>query len=305
VRRLLDLFSGIGGFSLAARWTGKIKTVAFCEIDPFCQRVLTKHWPDVPIFTDIRALKGVDVGPVDIITGGFPCQPFSQAGKQRGTEDDRHLWPEMSRVIKELRPTWVLGENVGGLAKLGLDQVLSDMESVGYSTRTFDIPACAVDARHVRHRLWIVGFNPHSYANSGGCVYGTTAEYTTERGKYAFCELERFRSIMANSDRRRCGQSDEKQRGFPEFDERSTDVADSKGIRMEGDRPSWEQESGLQVGEGIPRCDCPGSRGGFWISEPNVGRVAHGVPNRVDRLKSLGNAIVPQVAYQILIRMVE
>ena len=154
--QVLDLFSGIGGFSLGLKRAG-METIGFCEIDPFCRKVLTKHWPDVPIHTDIRGLEGKDYkGRAEIICGGFPCQPFSQAGKRRGTEDDRHLWPEMLRVISEVRPTWVIGENVIGFAKLGLDQALTDLENEGYATRTFNIPACAVGAPHIRQRLWIV-----------------------------------------------------------------------------------------------------------------------------------------------------
>lgn len=158
--RVLDLFSGIGGFSLGLERAG-MTTVAFCEIDPFCRAVLRKHWPDVPQFEDVRKLRGEDVGPVDLVCGGYPCQPFSTAGKRGGAEDDRHLWPEMFRIISELRPTWVLGENVAGHITLGLDEVLSDLDALGYASRAFVIPACAVDAPHRRDRVWIV-----AHANS-------------------------------------------------------------------------------------------------------------------------------------------
>jgi len=130
--------------------------VAQCEIDPFCRAVLKKHWPDVQQFEDVRKLRGEDVGPVDLVCGGYPCQPFSQAGKRRGAEDDRHLWPEMRRIISECRPDWVLAENVAGHITLGLDQVLSDLDALGYASRAFVIPACAVDAPHRRDRVWII-----------------------------------------------------------------------------------------------------------------------------------------------------
>ena len=160
--RVLDLFSGIGGFSLGLERAG-FTTVAFCEIEPFCRKVLAKHWPNVKQYTDVRTLTAeqlrADGISVDVICGGFPCQPYSAAGKRLGGEDDRALWPEYFRLIKELRPTWVIGENVVGLITLGLDNVLADLESVGYATRTFDIPACAVGAPHERRRVWIVA-NP-------------------------------------------------------------------------------------------------------------------------------------------------
>lgn len=155
---MLDLFSGIGGFSLAASWTGGIETVAFCEIEPFCQKVLKKHWPDVPIHDDIRTLRGEDVGTVDIVCGGFPCQPFSTAGKSytKGRNDERYLWPEMFRVISEVRPTWVVGENVINFARLELDNALADMEDAGYETATFNISAYGIGAKHPRERIWII-----------------------------------------------------------------------------------------------------------------------------------------------------
>lgn len=150
--KVLDLFSGIriGGFSLGLERTGGFETVAFCEIEKFPRQILAKHWPDVPCFPDIRELKGSDIGAVDVICGGYPCQPFSAAGKRLGAEDDRHLWPEYRRLVEELRPTWVIGENVAGHVSMGLDNVLSDLEALGYATRTFIIPACAVGAFHRR-----------------------------------------------------------------------------------------------------------------------------------------------------------
>ena len=156
--RHLDLFSGIGGFALAARWVGW-ETIGFCEIEPYCQKVLAKNFPGIPIYDDVRELTGETVGHVDIITGGYPCQPFSVAGKRRGVADDRHLWPECARLIRELRPRWVLGENVAGHINMGLDDVLSDLEGLGYTWETFVIPACGVDAPHRRNRVWIVAYS--------------------------------------------------------------------------------------------------------------------------------------------------
>jgi DNA-cytosine methyltransferase len=153
---VLDLFSGIGGFSLGLERAG-METVAFCENDKFCQKVLAKHWPGVPIHDNIEELDGRQYrGTVELVCGGAPCQPFSVAGQQRGTEDDRALWPEMLRVIREVEPLWVIGENVAGIINMELDNVLSDLEDSGYSCQTFVIPACAVDAQHRRDRVWVI-----------------------------------------------------------------------------------------------------------------------------------------------------
>jgi DNA (cytosine-5)-methyltransferase 1 len=240
--RVLDLFSGIGGFSLGLERAG-MKTVAFCEIDPYCRAVLKKHWPDVPIHEDIRKLDGTRIS-ADLVCGGFPCQPFSHAGKRRGSEDDRHLWPQMCRVIAEVRPAWVVGENVPGIIGMELDNVLSDLEALGYATRTFVVPAAAVDARHRRDRIWVV-----AHADGVRCA--------------------------------RLGGGGEE--GTPEHGQA---VADPYLTRLE-------------VGEGIAGDDGEERQaavgGSRWLPEPAVGRVAHGVPSRVDRLRALGNAVVPQV----------
>ena len=160
----LDLFSGIGGFSLGLEATQRINTVAFCEIDSFCTKVLNKNWPTIPVYKDIKELtyeklKADGIGPIDIITGGYPCQPFSQAGRKKGEEDPRHLWPEYFRLIKECRPTWVIGENVSGHIKLGLDSVLADLESEGYAVRTFSISAASIGSNHKRERVWVMAYS--------------------------------------------------------------------------------------------------------------------------------------------------
>ena len=149
----LDLFSGIGGFALAAKWAG-IETVAFSEIDPFCCKVLEKNFPEIPNLGDIHNIK--ERLDVDLITGGFPCQPFSQAGKKRGKEDDRYLWPEFFKVIQQQQPKAALIENVANAAKMVLEIILFDLESAGYQTCVFIIPACAANAPHRRDRLWII-----------------------------------------------------------------------------------------------------------------------------------------------------
>ena len=158
--KVLDLFSGIGGFSLGLERAG-METVAFCEIEEFPRKVLRKHWPDVPIFEDVRELtaeKLKDVGTIDLICGGYPCQPFSTAGKRRGEEDDRHLWPEYLRLIREIRPRYVIGENVAGHVSMGLDNVLSDLEGEGYSWEAFVIPATSVKLPQGRERVWVVAY---------------------------------------------------------------------------------------------------------------------------------------------------
>ena len=174
----IDLFSGIGGFSLAFDSTQKIETVAFCEIEEYPQKVLKKNFPGVPIYNDITELvKNESTRPIwgqgkwqdlecDILTGGYPCQPFSQAGKRKGEEDDRHLWPFMLEIIKQKRPKFIVAENVAGHITLGLDNVLFDLEGEGYSARAVVLPASSVNAHHRRDRVWVIAQDTQEDSNS-------------------------------------------------------------------------------------------------------------------------------------------
>lgn len=195
--KALELFAGIGGIALAAEWAG-IETVAFCERDEFCQKVLKKHWSHVPIFDDIRTLdkqklqsRGVDVGSIELISGGFPCQPYSVAGERRGKEDDRDLWPEMFRIIEEIKPTWVVGENVANFVNMELDRTLFDLESIGYKTRTFLLPASSVGATHRRYRVFVV-----ANSNSEGWPRFLKSDTDTIQGG----EKERFTKLRFDVD---------------------------------------------------------------------------------------------------------
>ena len=179
---MIDLFTGIGAWSYAGHMLG-IETIGFCEYEPECKKVLNKHWPEIKIIDDIKEMKGDEFGYADIITGGYPCQPFSVAGNQKATEDDRHLWPEMYRIIKKVRPSWVICENVVGHIELGLDQVHHDLESIGYTSTTFDIPALATGANHNRRRVFIVA---HTTSNGRDeskvrTSNGSPDEYSKER----------------------------------------------------------------------------------------------------------------------------
>ena len=269
----LDLFSGIGGFALAARWAG-FKTIGFCDNEPYAQAVLKKHWPDVPIHGDIKTLDGTAYRGITILTGGFPCQPFSNAGKRRGKEDDRYLWPEMLRIIREARPSWVVGENVVGIIGLALDQVLSDLEKESYEVEAIIIPACGVDANHRRNRVWIVA-RAKSLANSKN-----TKRRARQLGKT-------LATIWASGDYELAGSG--------------KNVADSKGEQSSSNHHRGKQREACESKQSQSGgSHCWELREGNWATEPSVGRVVNGIPYGMDRLKGLGNAIVPQVAYQII-----
>ena len=295
---MLDLFSGIGGFSLAASWTGGIETVTFCEIEPYCQKVLKKHWPDVPIYPDIKQLRGEDIGPVDIVCGGFPCQPFSVAGKQRGKEDDRYLWPEMFRVIRETRPSWVVGENVIGLINMELEQCFLDLEGEGYEVQSFIIPACGVEAPHQRYRVWIVA---HS---NGTRELQPQGSVETFGGRISNCNQDVADPSQFSSDGKWDSGADSKDIGKQWVSASAggsgCNVAYAHKHRLEGFNEWTSSSQQATTFQANSRATGVEYWRNYWDSEPNVGRVANGIPDRVHRLKALGNSIVPQVVYPIL-----
>lgn len=259
--KFISLFAGIGGFDLGLERAG-MQCVGQVEINPFCQRVLAHHWPEVKRIGDIRNVNGTEFGAVDLVCGGFPCQPFSHAGKRRGKEDDRYLWPEMLRVIKAYRPAWVLGENVAGIVSMALDTVLSDLEAQGYQCEAFIIPACAVDAKHERKRVYIVARRR------------CEAMDDTESRRCGFWNASHVRTVK---------------RDVNTPADAGEIVADTE--RVDGNGTRFDSGSILGQRSRTTEIQQPCR----WLPEPGVGRVANGVPGRVDRLRSLGNAVVPQV----------
>ena len=280
--RHLDLFSGLGGFSLGLEATGGFETVAFCDIEKFSRKVLKKHWPNVKQYKDIKELtyeqiKEDTLAPIDIITGGYPCQPFSIAGSQRGEKDTRHLWPDMFRIVKECKPTWVIGENVSGHIKLGLDTVLQDLESEGYTVRAFSISASSIGANHQRERVWIIAHSNMENTRQHGRRIEST--WNTESiGPRTSEETER------SSDTNKINGSSE----------RASLVGESSDANSQG-LQGRRSEQQLRKDE----TKRPTSWDSWWESEPSVGRVANGIPHRVDRLKGLGNSLVPAIPFII------
>jgi len=293
---VLDLFSGIGGFSLGLERAGH-KTVAFCEYDDKCRQVLTKHWPDIPKYTDVRQLTGEQlerdgIESIELICGGFPCQPFSVAGNRAGTTDDRHLWPEYLRLIQEIKPRWVIAENVPGILSMELtdllvrvenktilrqpdydlyqaeiireanmlfDELCGELEKEGYDVLPLIVPAVAVDAKHKRNRVWIIANNESKRERQQEFV-----SRCAKSPKFAEHGKEQF---MANTNavRLQRQRSNSHPEGRKEQDKRST---------------------GLRDGTDDAR---------VWPAEPGMGRVAPRVSGDVDRLKQLGNSVVPAI----------
>ncbi len=394
----LSLFSGIGGLDMAAEWAG-METIGQCEWAEYPARVLEKHWPDIPRWKDIRTLtkesfyERTGRRTVDVISGGFPCQPFSVAGKQRGKEDDRYLWPEMVRVIKELRPTWVVGENVAGIVRMALPDILSELEGCGYRTRTFLIPACAVGARHRRYRVAIVGYSEHDGLSAATIrrSVGETSTREPEReipsgesegaGEPRDSETVGRTKKLEDTGGGGCGEPKDvcKQQGRAEPERSGKDMANTYGAGLQTERAGKQAAGAAGAGGDVAHAESFGERGllvraetkkprpisgsedaqhtdnaetsrhreycreihkkpeserfGFsgcaagtaqsglggvadglpgrvdgsldfiidhyWDVEPDIPRIAEGVPNRVCRLKALGNAVVPQQFYPI------
>ncbi|MDX9689746.1 MAG: DNA cytosine methyltransferase [Alphaproteobacteria bacterium] len=281
---VLDLFSGIGGFSLGLEAAG-MRTVAFCEIEPYCRAVLRGHWPDVPIHEDVRTLDGARYrGAVELICGGYPCQPFSMAGRRRGEEDERHLWPQMYRLVREIRPRWVVAENVAGHISLGFDEVAASLEAEGFTVWPFIIPACAVGAPHRRDRIWIIAHVKHN----GSSLANTRRSGLHERWGTPHAEREMPEPRRMGGDGLSVGIGAE-----------AETLADPECQRLSRQRKYEQSRCATPHGQGKATRPEHGRVGEQWSIEPDVGRVAYGVSNRVERLRALGNAVVPQIPYLI------
>jgi len=260
-----SLFAGIGGFDLGLERAG-MEVRWQVEIDPFCRKVLAKHWPGVKRYEDVREVGAHNLEPVELICGGFPCQDISNAGKRAGIEGDRSgLWGEYARIIRELRPRYVLVENVAALLVRGIDVVLRDLAESGYDAEWDIISAAAVGAPHRRERVWIVAYPDHG---------------------------------------QRAGQAEEIRTGRDASHYGREDVGNSLLSIVEGLRPARQQEPHGRRGEVEAKRSGNGAWE-YWAVEPDVVRVAHGVPRRVDRLRGLGNAVVPQVVEWIGRRIME
>ena len=303
--KVLDLFSGIGGFSLALESTGFFETMAFVEKDEFCQKVLKKNFNNIPIEGDIRNVKGEKYR-ADVVTGGFPCQPFSVAGKRKGTDDDRYLWDETIRVVRECKPKWFIGENVEGLVNIQegmvLRQVQTDLEKEGFEVQCLIIPASGIGAWHQRKRVWIIGCNVSNSNTRFGIgenqeiqTRGNTSTNGSEDVSNTFGKLSdgcssttrnsktKFKRVECNqswnwneiwSKTERCNEQDRK------------NVSDSNGKNSSEEQQTW------------------------WQTQSNLCGVPNGVSygldkNRANRIKSLGNSIVPQIARELGLAIME
>ena len=370
--KILDLFSGLGGFSLGLERTGSFETIAFCDNDKYSKLVLQKHWKGVKIYNDVKEITkekfiadGIQFP--DIITGGFPCQPFSVAGKQAGTDDDRHLWPVMFRIIQEFTPRWVIGENVKGLTNIQdgvvFETVCSDLEGAGYEVRAFNIPAAGVGAPHRRERIWIVAHakrynktdeiggsdetsrgiqEEHRQDDSSARLTSRTSSIRQTNNGHEDMEDSRrtlqqgtelreknedevgegyanqhqrsgspSESNVANTERKGLEGLNQQSTTISGKDERTytrnessrgqttrTDVANTKSSdRHDNEAVTGDGESSTQ--EVSRDGSSVSGEGSWWHTEPDVGRVAHGIPGRVYRLKGLGNSIVPKIAEEI------
>ena len=365
--RHVDLCSGIGGFALGFQWAELSEPVLFCDIEPWSRKILAKHWPDVPIAEDVKELANDPNGLIpdcDILTAGYPCQPFSVAGQRRGTEDDRHIWPFIFTIIKAKRPSFCVFENVFGHVSMGLDQVLSDLEGESYATRPFVVPACATDAPHRRDRLWIICRNVGDTKHNGSSTtkvtgsIGETSEHNTQgqskteqfegasqsRDSGGLGKSTRTQHVGNSESKRHEGRTDSEREGPEDKQEQrlgvrgkpsgsSEDVAYAQSMHsnVSGEHTQQSERQVSELGErsseiNVADTDSEGSQGQWrehepisrqetghaasysdkeirarknWQPEPRVGRVAHGVSNRVDRLRGLGNAIVPQISMRI------
>jgi len=361
--KLLDLFSGIGGFSLGFEKTGSFETIAFCEKDEFCKKVLRKHWNHIRIYDEIRNLNGKEIK-ADVVTGGFPCQPFSVAGKRKGTDDDRYLWDETLRVIAETKPTWFVGENVEGIVNISegkvLQQIQKDLESEGFQVQCLIIPASGVGAWHQRKRVWIIAYSDNNglhrpkrnatiksgnepkdrlsirddkdVSNSSSQrpstqSVGDNRELEKEskgeketRNKSSLCasssssdvpNSERLRNGRRSSEEcgieeRKLQQSEQKRSSLRSEAERcgSQTISNSNSKRLE---MRYKENSTLYRKDKrryFSELSSEREKESWWQTQSELCGVPNGISyeldkDRANRIKALGNSIVPEIAYEI------
>lgn len=313
-----SLFTGIGGLDLGLEHAG-MRVVWQCERDEYCRRVLAKHWPGIPCYADVRDVEERSAQRVDLVCGGFPCQPFSVAGKRKGEQDERNLWPEMLRVVGALKPKWVMGENVPGIVPTEyFERVCGDLERLDYEVLPLEIPALAFGAPHIRYRLFVVAHSKRERLRlESGRRGGPSREGSilVERNGAAWNVAD------ANGERQQQPEGDEREkRRRPSDCGAIRSMAEATVKRRLTRRESHAEEGAERrepdrSGIGASVADAHSESSGRpteswgecnqWSVEPYVGRVAHGVPARVDRLRALGNAVVPQVAEWIGRRIIE
>lgn len=296
---VLDLFSGIGGFSLGLESTGFFKTIGFVEKDKFCQKVLQKNFPNIPIEDDVRNVKGEKFR-ADVITGGFPCQPFSVAGKRRGTDDDRFLWDETIRIVSEQKCKWFIGENVEGIINIQdgmvFRQIHDDLESEGFETQSLIIPASGVGAWHQRKRVWIIGnYVPHTNDKGTKEIKSSNGPEDKISKKYRqkFGSTRKFNGTTTNNVPNSLGKLSNGCSG-------SSRNSKTKFKRVECDKNWYWNE----VWSKTERCSEQDKYQSWWETQSDILRNVDGLSyeldkNRANRIKSLGNSIVPQIAREI------
>ena len=336
----LDLFSGIGGFSYAAQqiWKDDHNIIAFVEKDKYCQRVLKKHWPNIPIIDDIKGFnyeKFTNVSntensddktskntegwsqmqsgrgscrsgtaKIDLLTGGFPCQPFSVAGRKKGKKDDRYLWPNMFKIIQETKPTWIIGENVPGIINMGLETTVFDLEEEGYEVEVLVLPAIGVSALHKRNRVWIIANTDNS--GSGTSEYGNKREGQKNEQEHEGQSFDRSGRqgedvSDTNTERpqryRNTENKDKERRQEQTGHIRKSCGSTNRTFKNSRENTFTQQRLGNMV-DGLSRE--LGKLGVIWNKEPNIPRVTTGTKDRISKLTALGNAIVPQVVMPIM-----
>jgi DNA (cytosine-5)-methyltransferase 1 len=341
--KVLDLFSGIGGFSLGLESTGHFETIAFVEKDEFCQKVLRKNFKNIPIEGDIRNVKG-DRYQADVVTGGFPCQPFSIAGKRKGTDDDRYLWDETIRVVRECRPKWFIGENVDGLVNIQngmvLRQVQNDLEKEGFEVQCLVIPASGIGAWHQRKRIWIIGCN---VSNSN--INSKTKRREYENDEKTSSSREHFKERGNGNGGQGYIQSTWQSKDVPNSDSklrrRWGAIGKNRANKIWGFSSKKEEQARNDIRSETIRCndifgkeknlqhthnerfeelnlstepkksdinnreyDSTTENKTWWQTQSDLCGVPNGVSygldkNRANRIKSLGNSIVPQIAREL------